>query len=87
MKKIIAILLLSLLPLGCGASYLSPIDKIIITAGCDNTIAKAEKAENNPNTSTEVLDILRNYAERAKYLKNWANGEGFPLNALDAVKE
>jgi hypothetical protein len=85
MKHTIAILLLSLLPLGC-ASYISPIDKAIITAGCDRTLQLAEKVENDANSSTDARDIMRMYAERAKYLKNWANGEGFPLGAQDFVK-
>jgi len=85
MKKTIAILLLSILPIGC-ASYISPIDRAIINAGCDNTIALAVKAEHDPNCTMERLDLMKHYAERASYLKNWANGGGFPLDALDFVK-
>lgn len=84
-QAIILILVLSLFSIGC-ASYISPIDKVIITAGCDNTLKLAAEVEANPDSSSDARDIMRMYAERAKYLKNWANGGGFPLDALDFVK-
>lgn len=69
-----------------GCSGISPLDRAIIVAGCNDTIAQAAKAEADPNSNRDVLDLYRHFAFRAKYLKAWAEGAGFPAEAMDQVK-